>query len=389
MLRTLIALSMIALTTGGASLALRAAFPLAWSRWLRRAVIVAASATVLGFAVWRIGRALELDVLWRIGAAVTAVFFVSVTALFLTSPLYAVPGILLRRGQATDPSRRAFLRNALGAVPASAAAVGPGGAVAASLHPVLRRVEVRSAHVPAALDGLKILQLTDVHLGAFIDVAQVRAAVEVTRPEAPDLVVLTGDIVDDFSLLPDALSAVRQLAPPLGVFACIGNHEIYRGRAEAERLLAEGGVRFLCNDGVVLERGGARLWLCGADDPARLGQEHRPFLEKTIARALAGCPSDVTCRVVLCHRPEGFEAAARHGATLTLSGHTHGAQMALFGRSLFEWALPESYLLGTYRRGESVLYTSAGLGHWFPFRLNCPCEVALITLRAAAPSTRA
>lgn len=384
MLRMLLPLALIALTTGASALALRAAFPAAWSRWLRRALFAAAVAALLGFLVWRLGRFLELDGLWRVGAAITAVFFVSVTALFLTSPLYAVPGILLRRRDMRAPSesRRAFLRGALGAVPVSAAAVGPAGAAAASLAPVVKRVEVRSSHVPAALDGLRILQLTDVHLGTFIDVAQVRAAVEAAKDAAPDLVVLTGDIADDYALLPEALRAIHELAPPLGVLACIGNHEIYRGREEAERLLREGGVRLLCDEGVLLERGGAKLWVCGADDPARLGEEHRPFLEATIARALAACPDDVSCRVVLSHRPEGFEAAARRGATLTLSGHTHGAQMALLGRSLLEWALPKSYLLGLYRRGESVLYTSAGLGHWFPFRLNCPCEVALVTLRA-------
>jgi uncharacterized protein len=111
-------------------------------------------------------------------------------------------------------------------------------------------------------------------------------------------------------------------------------------------------------------------------------------LSKTVRRSLAGCPDDVKTRILLSHRPEGFEEAARQGVTLTLSGHTHGAQAAFFGRSWLEWALPKSYLLGTYKNGQSHLYTSAGLGHWFPFRLNCPCEVALVVLRRSKSSAK-
>ena len=141
----------------------------------------------------------------------------------------------------------------------------------------------------------------------------------------------------------------------------------------------------LVGGGVVLERNGARLWLAGADDPARGLDGPAAFLARTVADALSPCPADITCKVLLSHRPRAFDTAPSHGATLTLSGHTHGAQMALFGRSWLQPLWPESFLLGHYTRrgqtGTSHLYTSAGLGHWMPFRLNCPCETVLITLR--------
>lgn len=385
--RALVLLASLAFIGGVSAVLLRVAFPAAWQRWLKRAVLVAVAAAGAGVLSWAGGRLAGVAPVSILGASLTAVFLVSMTGVFLSSPAWALGGLASRRHP--DPSRRAFLGRVVGVVPTTAALTGPVGTVAAIARPKLAEVEVRSSTVPPALDGLRILQLSDVHLGPFIDAAQVRAVVDDVRARgdglAPHMVVLTGDIADDFSLLPEAMALLRELAPPLGIFACIGNHEVYRGRAEAISLFEAGGATFLCDEGVLLEHNGARLWVGGADDPARLGGEHRPFLEQTVARCLAACPADVTCRVVLSHRPEGFDTAARLGATLTLSGHTHGAQMALFGRSLLEGIVPMDYLLGVYRRGESALYTTAGLGHWFPFRLNCPTEAALITLRPDPP----
>lgn len=385
-LRALVLFASLVVIAGWSAWLLRGTFPNAWGRWLKRAVVVAIAAAAAGLLAWAGGRAAGIGPVAIAGASLTAVFFVSMTGVFLSSPAWALAGAATRRHP--DPSRRAFLGRVVGVVPATAAFSGPVGTISASVRPKLAEIEVPSATVPAALDGLRILQLSDVHLGPFIDASQVRAVVEEVRARGdgsmPHVVVLTGDIADDYSQLPEAMAVLRELAPPLGIFASIGNHEVYRGRDEAIALFREGGATFLCDEGVLLEHNGARLWLGGADDPARLGGEHRPFLEKTVARCLDACPTDVTCRVVLSHRPEGFDEAARRGATLTLAGHTHGAQMALFGRSLLEGIIPMDYMLGVYRRGESTLYTTAGLGHWFPFRFNCPAEAALVTLRAKA-----
>ncbi len=383
MLRAVAMVALLTLTSAGTAAFVRAAFPDAWRRFARRAFIASWAAGAASIIAWRWARAFDIDVVARVAATVGGALLVSTVALFVTSVLWGPAGIAVRRTRRVDEGRRAFLGRVVGAVPIGVAATGPIGAAASMAAPVVREVEARSRAIPQGLDGLKVAQFTDVHLGAFIDVAHVKRAVEAVRPHAPDIIVLTGDIADDFTLLPAALSAIRSLDAPLGRFACIGNHEIYRGRPQAERLFRDGGFVVLCEEGVVVERGAAKMWLCGVDDPARLGAEHRPFLAASVDKALAACPDDVTCKVVLSHRPEGFEQAAVRGAALTLSGHTHGAQMALFGRSLLERFAPDSYLLGRYEKGDSLLYTSAGLGHWFPFRLNCPCEVALVTLRAA------
>jgi predicted MPP superfamily phosphohydrolase len=384
-MRLALILAVLTLATVGAALPLRSTYPGAWRRWLARTMFVLYVTAFVAVVVSRVARGADIDDVARIATTLATCGLVSAIALLLSGPFYATAARIVdamhKRKKPPDPQRRAFLRGALTVVPASAAMTGPSGALSASMRPVLRHITIESHSVPKALDGLKILHISDVHLGTFIEVAQVEAVVEQAAAYKPDLVALTGDIADDFELLPAALAKLASLRTPLGMYGCIGNHEIHHGREEAAQLFREGGVHFLEGEGILVEHNGARLWIAGADDPAALGQEHRPFLEKTVAASLEKCADDVTCRVLLCHRPEGFEAAARRRVTLTLSGHTHGAQMAMFGRSLLEWVLPQSYLLGTYQRGDSALYTTAGLGHWFPFRFNCPCEAALVTLR--------
>jgi predicted MPP superfamily phosphohydrolase len=302
----------------------------------------------------------------------------------------------MRRGDGAPPDagRRAFLRNATAVMPASAVASGPLGAAAALGAPAIVDVEIPSASVPAALDGFTILHITDLHLGTFITPAQVAAVVDAVRARGvtPDLIALTGDISDDVTMLPETLALLQAMGARHGVVACIGNHEIYRGRDRAEACYANAGVPLLSDRGLLVESGDARLWIAGANDPARGIDGDDGFLRRSVDAAFSACPDDVACRILLSHRPRGFVAAQAHRATLTLSGHTHGGQAALLGRSLLAPLMPESFLLGRYTRRvdgdvDCHLYTSAGLGHWMPFRLNCPCEAALVRLRARTSTT--
>lgn len=384
-LRILFSLVIMIATVALPGYLLKRLYPEPWSRWISKAWRLGVAASVLGVAVFFGGRALEAKEISLMGLTLATTLIMSTILLFFASPLWAGGPALLRwwqkRGEAPpSPGRRTFLMSALGTVPAATALASPVGTALALKAPVLTEVEIPIKDLPEALEGLKILQLTDVHLGTHIDIDQVESILETARDSAPDLIVLTGDVSDDYTKLPGALQAIKAFGAPLGALACIGNHEIYRGRSDAERIYKEEGVPLLCDGGIVLERGGARLYVGGSDDPARLGQDHRSFLKDAVARAMAPCPEDIQTRILLCHRPEGFEPAADLKVSLTLSGHTHGGQVALGGRSVFEPFAPDSYLLGHYQKGESHLYTSAGLGHWLPFRLNCPCEGALIRL---------
>jgi predicted MPP superfamily phosphohydrolase len=88
-------------------------------------------------------------------------------------------------------------------------------------------------------------------------------------------------------------------------------------------------------------------------------------------------------KILMSHRPDAFDYAASQGINLTLAGHTHGGQIGFMGRSLFDSYWADRYLWGEYRQGRSALYTSSGVGHWFPFRLGCPPEAPIIELRRA------
>lgn len=371
---------------------LKRLFPVSWGRFGRRLFWAGFLSGLLGIALWMLGFFLPIpELIRRTGVTIGAAMLVASLVLTLTLPLWGPLGWFAKRWQAKasapiNTSRRQFLSTTAGVVPVIASATGPAGALNSMQDPVLTPVEISSLHVPEALEGLKILQITDVHLGPFINPSQVESVVEKAREHKPDLIVLTGDLADDLKKLPKALEALNSLKAPLGIYACIGNHEIYRGREEAERILQEAGVIYLRSEGRLITYKGAQLFIAGADDPGRMGDDHRAFFEETVSASFSACPPEVTCRILLSHRPDGFEAGVKHNATLTLSGHTHGGQVALFGRSIFEGSLG-SYLLGTYTIGESALYTSAGLGHWFPFRVNCPCEAPLITLSRSSKNS--
>jgi predicted MPP superfamily phosphohydrolase len=235
--------------------------------------------------------------------------------------------------------------------------------------------------LPLALDGLRILPLSDLHLGVGRTSADLGAILDSLRPHPPDLIVLTGDVADELGELEAALELVTAFAPRLGVYAALGNHEYLNDIEQMLPAYQRSSVKLLVNETASVLVGDATLFLAGVDDPVFFGPA-RAFYERTIADCAASAPAQ-GFRLLLCHRPEGFEPAAKHGFHLTLSGHTHGGQVGLLGRSAFEVLFGMPYLWGQYRRGESRLYTTSGFGHWFPFRLNCPAEAPLITLKRA------
>ncbi|MBI5267722.1 MAG: metallophosphoesterase, partial [candidate division Zixibacteria bacterium] len=123
-------------------------------------------------------------------------------------------------------------------------------------------------------------------------------------------------------------------------------------------------------------------YLAGIDDPRFLHDAPPTFFQQAVDRAMRDHASD-EFTILMSHRPDAFDYAASRGIPLTLAGHTHGGQIGIMGRSVFEPMFPRRYLWGTYRQGASALYTTAGAGHWLPFRLGCPPEVPLIELRRA------
>jgi predicted MPP superfamily phosphohydrolase len=195
-------------------------------------------------------------------------------------------------------------------------------------------------------------------------------------------VLITGDIADNIQLLPDTLSLINGLSPPLGTFAILGNHEHFRGIGQVREMFSQSPVPLFVNEGTHCARGETSLFIGGVDDPRTMGADHREFFTRAVDAALQESLND-EFKILMSHRPDAFDYAADCGVRLTLAGHTHGGQVGWFGRSLFERLSPESYLWGDYRKGSSHLYTTSGVGHWFPFRLGCPQEAPIIELKRA------
>jgi uncharacterized protein len=234
--------------------------------------------------------------------------------------------------------------------------------------------------LPPTLDGYTIVQLSDIHVGTFVQEPELRAAAALVRDARADLVVLTGDLVDHDPAFAPKLGALARRLTGLardGVVAIPGNHDHYAGVEVVLDTLRRAGAKVMVNAGRVIgDRGGA-FALLGVDDVwARRSGAGGPDL----GRAVAMVPRDLP-RVLLCHNPSFFPEAAER-IDLQLSGHTHGGQIA-FGINPAELVLPFGYVRGHYRRGESQLYVNRGFGTAGPpSRIGSPPEVTRVVLVA-------
>ena len=243
----------------------------------------------------------------------------------------------------------------------------------------VRTVSVRLPGLPAALDGFRIVQLSDIHVGHTIQRAYLQAIVDRANAQQPDLIALTGDLVDG------SVTELREHTAPLGalrarhgVYAVTGNHEYYSGAAawiaEWRRL----GLVPLLNEHRVIEHGGARLLVAGVTDysAGHFHPDHRSDAEA----ALAGAPVEVALKLLLAHQPRSATAAERAGFDLQLSGHTHGGQFLPWN-----WFVPlqQPFVAGLRQLGRLWVYTSRGTGYWGPpLRFGAPSEITLIRLVA-------
>lgn len=279
-----------------------------------------------------------------------------------------------------DERRRLFLQGAAAVVPLAALSTGLSGVARAFGGVNVFGLPLQYDNLPPELEGLKILHLSDMHLRQYVtldDLAQVMAD---AAKFSPDLILVTGDIADDIDQLPAALELVAEANPPLGAFACLGNHEHFRGLTAVHEAFGQSDVSLLVNQQVSIPTGDRSLTLAGIDDPVSMRNVRPEFFEEALNSTMQkGQPGDFS--ILMSHRPAVFAYAATQGVNLTLAGHTHGGQLGLWGRSLLETYFPEAYLWGKYKLGASQLYTSCGVGHWFPWRLGCPPEAPVIELR--------
>lgn len=286
--------------------------------------------------------------------------------------------------EAVDPGRRAFLRNAAIASTGAAVVLGATGAREAYADPDITRRALAFADLPPGLDGLRIAHLSDLHSGPLVGPDLVRRWRDLAARERPDLLLLTGDLVDS---QPDELAPVIEafqgFPAPLGTFAILGNHDYFDDPRPIWRDLEAAGIRCLENASALIQRGGATLALMGLQDPmARNGRFRRMVFGPgpRPAEAARDLPDDAF-RVCMNHRPSEWERALEAGARLTLSGHTHGGQInPIPGVSSARLLGPRTR--GLYRMGDDLLYVSRGLGVvGLPIRIGAPPEIAILTLK--------
>jgi predicted MPP superfamily phosphohydrolase len=304
---------------------------------------------------------------------------------------------LRRRGESSGPvsgvlelPRRAFLTQAAAT---SALVVGGGssayGAFIGRTDYAIEEVPLKLPGLSRAYDGFTIVQLSDLHIGEFVGEEELAAAEALVRDAKPDVIVLTGDLLDNDARFASKLGAFARRLSPLareGVVAISGNHDFFAGIDPVVDALEAGGARVLRNRGYVIGSPGSGFALLGVDDVWARRGGGGPDLDAALASLpkLGGkiAPARDLPRVLLCHNPSFFEEASEH-VDLQLSGHTHGGQVNLLIRPA-DYVLPNGWVAGRYERGKSQLYVNRGFGTVGPpARLGSPPEITRIVLVAS------
>ena len=246
--------------------------------------------------------------------------------------------------------------------------------------PDVRVVDITLDRLPAELDGLRLVHLSDLHASRLLQESWQREVVNRTNALNPDLIVISGDLVDGTPANRAAdVAPWRGFKARLGVLAAPGNHEYYSDYTAWMTAFSELGLRMLSNRHVVIHDKGRALVVAGTTDrnAARFG-----LPTPDIEAALAGVPKE-TVVLLLAHQPREARENAGAGVDLQLSGHTHGGQIA--GLHLLVQRANAGFVSGLYRVGAMQLYVSNGTGLWngFPIRLGRPSEITRITLRSA------
>jgi hypothetical protein len=256
----------------------------------------------------------------------------------------------------------------------------------------LARVPVRSSKLPETFNGLRVVQISDMHLGSYGgDLSVVRKGVDLIMAEGPDLILFTGDLVNDFAEEAEPFIAeLARMQAPLGKFSILGNHDYSdypkwdspelkaKNLEKLKRIHAEMGFRLLLDEHLPLERDGERIGLLGVQNWGHRFQQYGD-LQKTMRGS-----ESFAYRILMSHDPTHWEHQVQGtGIDLTLSGHTHGAQLGVkLGSTTYspaQWVY--KHWAGLYAEGDQQLYVNRGFGFiGFPGRVGMPPEITVLEL---------
>lgn len=272
-------------------------------------------------------------------------------------------------------TRREFLRWSFGAVALSPAGIFTyGAAIGKERYEIVERT-IKLSRLSPTLAGIRIVQLTDIHVGNFMKQAKLEWYVRAVNDLNPHLIALTGDFIGSSAhFIPACAAALEKLEARDGVFACLGNHDHWVGAQHVTEALQAAGVEVLRNEARRLSIHGAILNVAGVDDPWR---GHTDF-DQALSMSDPNAPT-----IMLCHQPDLFPAVVQRGIDLTLAGHYHGGQVKLrfLGLEISPAHLVSEFVEGLYAQGRSQLYVSRGIGITGPpARLNASPEITLLHL---------
>jgi predicted MPP superfamily phosphohydrolase len=351
-----------------------------WKALATGAIILFGSLIPLSFMLIRSApRVIAAPLSWVVYIWMGAAFFLVV--LLALGDLVRLPVGLARliSGAPVDEERRQFINLLV----AGAALAGSGGLsllglLGGSAGAIqIKKVKVVLKKLSPEKNGYRIAQITDLHVGPTIGASYVRTVVSEVMALKPDLIVITGDLVDGtVKELSPLMGDLKELHAKDGVFFITGNHEYYTGDVPGwYAWLRSAGITPLENERVSL--GGPKGFeLAGLPDLAARQFGGEPDLDKTLAGR-----DEAKAFVLLAHQPVTFLEAQQKGVDLQLSGHTHGGQLFPFNYLV---RLAQPYIAGLYQKGDSQLYVSCGTGYWGPpMRLGAPSEITQIELVSA------
>ena len=315
-------------------------------------------------------------VIAALGTGFIALLLTALFVLVLDAATVLVRAMRLRR--ALVRLRTAWLRPAAASLAVVLSLYGTWQAMAV---PQVRQIEVSIAGLPQAFDGYRVLQLTDIHASRLLTRDWVAGVVAASNAQQPDLIVITGDLVDgNVEARADDVRPLADLRASDGVIAITGNHEYYAQYQDWMQAFRALGMQVLENAHLRIARGDAALTIAGVTDPVA---DRYGLPEPDLDAALAGAPAQAPV-ILLDHRPVAARDAATRGVALQLSGHTHGGHSVGMNRLVAR--ANGGFVSGLYPVGGMQLHVSNGAGLWpgFATRIGVPSEIAVLTLRRAA-----
>jgi predicted MPP superfamily phosphohydrolase len=305
----------------------------------------------------------------------------ALTYLFLATAILAMQGVVGLAKKKVDPGRRRVL-TAAGNVLVAAPVVALGyGTFIERSHFGVKEIDVPLPGLASGLEGLRILQLSDIHLGAFLSERELARVIDASNELRPQLAVVTGDLISSKGDPLDAcIRQIARLRADAGIFGCMGNHERY-AKAEdyTQQAAARAGIPFLRQASKPLRFGDAVLNLAGVD--YQRWSRSLDYLPGAGSLLVPGA-----CNVLLSHNPDVFPVAAGQGYNFVLAGHTHGGQVAveILDQSISVVRFITPYVYGLFQSGASAAYVTRGIGTiGIPARIGAPPEISMLRLRKA------